>query len=82
MFVVGMELDLKVLKNRANDAVVVSHASIIVPFALGMVLAYFIYESFAPEGVQFASFGLFSGDSNEYHSVSGLGQNCPGKGDS
>jgi Kef-type K+ transport system membrane component KefB len=61
MFVVGMELDLKVLKNRANDAVVVSHASIVVPFALGMVLAYFIYESFAPEGVQFASFGLFLG---------------------
>ena len=61
MFVVGMELDLKVLKNRAKDAVVVSHASIIIPFALGMVLAYFIYESFAPEGVQFASFGLFLG---------------------
>ncbi len=61
MFVVGMELDLKVLKNRANDAVVVSHASIVVPFALGMVLAYFIYDSFAPEGVQFASFGLFLG---------------------
>lgn len=61
MFVVGMELDLKVLKNRANDAVVVSHASIVVPFALGMVLAYFIYDSFAPEGVQFSSFGLFLG---------------------
>lgn len=61
MFVVGMELDIKVLKNRANDAVVVSHASIVVPFALGMVLAYFIYDSFAPEGVQFSSFGLFLG---------------------
>lgn len=61
MFVVGMELDLKVLKNRANDAIVVSHASIVVPFALGLVLAYFIYDSFAPEGVQFSSFGLFLG---------------------
>jgi hypothetical protein len=29
MFVVGMELDLKVLKNKANEAVVISHASIV-----------------------------------------------------
>ncbi|NBX81461.1 MAG: cation/H(+) antiporter [Flavobacteriales bacterium] len=61
MFVIGMELDLKVLKNKAHDAVVISHASIIIPFALGMGLAYFIYQSFAPEGIQFLSFGLFLG---------------------
>jgi len=61
MFVVGMELDLTVLKNRAQDALVISHASIVFPFALGMGLAYFIYDSFAPEGVQFLSFGLFLG---------------------
>ncbi|HEX9602069.1 MAG TPA: cation:proton antiporter [Mariniflexile sp.] len=61
MFVIGMELDLKVLKNKAQDAVVISHASIIIPFTLGMGLAYFIYESFAPKGVQFLSFGLFMG---------------------
>ena len=61
MFMVGMELDLKTLKNKAHDAVVISHASIIIPFALGMGLAYFIYKSFAPQGVQFLSFGLFIG---------------------
>ncbi len=61
MFVIGMELDLKVLKNKAHDAVVISHASIIIPFALGMGLAYYIYQSFAPEGVQFISFALFLG---------------------
>ena len=61
MFIVGMELDLKVLKNKAHDAVVISHASIIFPFALGMGLAYILYESFAPEGIQFLSFGLFMG---------------------
>jgi Kef-type K+ transport system membrane component KefB len=61
MFVIGMELDLKVLKNKAHEAVVISHASIIIPFALGIGLAYFIYTSFAPEGVQFLSFGLFLG---------------------
>jgi Kef-type K+ transport system membrane component KefB len=61
MFVVGMELDLKVLKNQAKEAVVISHASIIIPFALGLGLAYFIYGNFAPASIQFSSFGLFIG---------------------
>jgi Kef-type K+ transport system membrane component KefB len=61
MFVIGMELDLKVLKNKAHDAVVISHASIVIPFALGLTLAYFIYHTFAPIGVEFSSFGLFMG---------------------
>jgi Kef-type K+ transport system membrane component KefB len=61
MFTIGMELDLKMLKNKAKDVVIISHASIIVPFALGMGLAYFIYQSFAPQGIQFSSFSLFLG---------------------
>ena len=61
MFIVGMEIDLKVLRNKAHEAVVISHASIIIPFALGMGLAFFTYQSFAPEGIQFLSFALFMG---------------------
>jgi len=61
MFVVGMELDLKVLRNKARDAVVISHASMIFPFALGVTLAYFIYTQFAPANVKFLSFSLFIG---------------------
>ncbi|MDO9040052.1 MAG: cation:proton antiporter, partial [Bacteroidota bacterium] len=61
MFMVGMELDLKALKSKAHDAIVISHASIIFPFALGIGLAYFIYQTFAPSGVEFLSFGLFLG---------------------
>jgi Kef-type K+ transport system membrane component KefB len=61
MYVVGMELDLSVLKTKAKDAVIISHASIIIPFTLGITLAYFIYEQFAPQGVDFSSFGLFMG---------------------
>src|ERR1035437_5448923 len=38
MFMVGMELDLKTLKNKAFDAFIISQTSIIVPFALGMGL--------------------------------------------
>jgi len=61
MFVIGMELDVKVLKNRAKEAIVISHASIIIPFSLGIGLAYFVYNRFAPEGVTFLSFCLFMG---------------------
>ena len=61
MYVIGMELDLKMLKNRANDAVVISHASIIFPFTLGVGLAYFVYYRFAPDNVHFLSFALFMG---------------------
>lgn len=61
MFVIGMELDLKVLQNKAHDAIVISHASIIFPFALGVTLAYFIYTNFAPIGIAFSSFALFIG---------------------
>jgi Kef-type K+ transport system membrane component KefB len=61
MFVIGMELDIKVLKNKASEAVVISHASIVIPFALGIGLSYFVFNRFAPEGVQFLSFSLFMG---------------------
>ncbi|SMP23661.1 cation:proton antiporter [Chryseobacterium profundimaris] len=59
MYIVGMELDLSVLRKKAHDAVVISHASIIIPFALGVGLSYFIYQEFAPDGIQFTSFALF-----------------------
>ncbi len=59
MFIVGMELDFKTLENRAKDAIIISQMSIVIPFALGLALAYFIYQSFAPHGISFLSFGLF-----------------------
>ncbi len=61
MFVVGMELDLKTVKNKANDAVIISHASIIFPFSLGVTLAWFIYPEFGPENIPFIAFALFCG---------------------
>ncbi len=61
MFVVGMELDLKTVKNKANDAVVISHASIIFPFTLGVGLAWFIYPEFGPQNIPFIAFALFCG---------------------
>jgi len=61
MFIIGMELDLKILKNKAQDAVIISHASIVIPFSLGVGFAYFTYRTFAPPDIPFSSFGLFMG---------------------
>ena len=61
MFIVGMELDVESLKNKAKDAVVISHASILFPYILGMGLAYFLYLEFAPPDISFFSFALFMG---------------------
>jgi Kef-type K+ transport system membrane component KefB len=61
MFIVGMELDLKTLQKKAHEAVIISHASIIFPFALGMGLAYILYQSYAPDTINFLSFSLFIG---------------------
>ncbi len=61
MFVIGMELEPGLLRNRADSAVVISHVSIIFPFALGMGIALVLYRPFAPEFVPFLSFALFMG---------------------
>jgi Kef-type K+ transport system membrane component KefB len=61
MFIVGMELDLKTLQKKAHEAIIISHASIIFPFALGMGLAYIIYQTYAPDNINFLSFSLFIG---------------------
>ena len=61
MFIIGMELDLKMIMKQAYGAVIMSHAGIIIPFTLGMGIAYFIYAEFAPAGISFLSFGLFMG---------------------
>ena len=61
MFVIGMELDASLLRKQAYEAVIISHASIVIPYALGLVLACFLYPSFAPPHVSFLSFSLFMG---------------------
>lgn len=61
MFVIGMELDFKVLKTKTTDALVISHIGIIVPYTLGFGLSFFIYKEFAPPTVDFISFALFMG---------------------
>lgn len=61
MFVVGIELDLQRLRRRAQASVLVSHASIVVPFFLGVALALAIYRRYAPAAISFTAFALFMG---------------------
>lgn len=61
MFIIGMELDVGLLKKKAESAVIISHASIIIPYALGVTLAYFLYTRFAPQQTTFLAFSLFLG---------------------
>jgi len=61
LFVVGMELDVSHLRKKAETAVVVSHASIVVPYLLGAILALLVYSQFAQPGISFTPFALFMG---------------------
>lgn len=61
MFTIGMELDLSLLKNRMGVTFVISHISILFPYLLGMILAFFLYQDFAAGHTDFLSFALFIG---------------------
>jgi len=61
MFVVGMELDLGHIRQNAHTAVVVSQASIIFPYFLGVLTAVWLYPSYAGSGATFVAFALFMG---------------------
>src|SRR5207344_1594071 len=59
--IIGMELDLNIIRKQAKEAIIISHASILIPYTLGMALALFMYQTYAPAGISFLSFSLFMG---------------------
>ncbi len=61
MFLVGIELDPALLRQRGHSTVAVSHASIIAPFLLGSLLALLLYPRFSSSDVPFTNFSLFLG---------------------
>lgn len=62
MFLIGLELDPKLLKGRGHASVVISHSSIVVPFGLGAVAgALWLYRTLSDPSVPFSSFVLFMG---------------------
>src|SRR5215510_7837743 len=61
MFIVGMELNVRYVREKGSAAVMISHASIIVPFLLGTALSLFLYRELASPGTSFTAFALFIG---------------------
>lgn len=61
MFVVGMELDVTLLRKQARTAVLVSQASILFPYLLGVFASLFLFTSFAGPKTTFPTFALFVG---------------------
>lgn len=59
MFLVGLALDLRLLRGHSRTAVAVSRMSIALPLVLGSALALAMYETFAPAGVDRLPFVLF-----------------------
>lgn len=61
MFLVGLELDPQLLKDRTKASVAISHTSIVVPFALGAGLSWWLHDSYAPPHVPLLPFLSFFG---------------------
>jgi len=61
MFLVGVELEPELLRKRGRAAIAISHASIVVPFSLGAVLALVLYPRLGTSDVPFTPFALFLG---------------------
>jgi Kef-type K+ transport system membrane component KefB/nucleotide-binding universal stress UspA family protein len=59
MFLIGLELDPKLLRGRGHTSVVISHSSILVPSLLGLLLGLYLHRRLAPAGVPYSSFVLF-----------------------
>jgi Kef-type K+ transport system membrane component KefB len=59
MFLVGLELDIRMLKQKAGTAMVISASGIAVPLLLGSIFADIVYAQTAPPGVSAFVFGAF-----------------------
>lgn len=61
MFLIGLELDPKLLRGHGHAALVTSHVSIVAPFFLGAALALYLYPRLSDASVSFTGFALFMG---------------------
>ena len=61
MFIVGLELNVGLLRKRAHATIAISHVSIIAPFLLGSLLAISLYPRLSSSDIPFTNFALFVG---------------------
>jgi Kef-type K+ transport system membrane component KefB/nucleotide-binding universal stress UspA family protein len=60
MFLIGLELDFSQLKGRVSQTAAISNAGVVLPMAVGLLVAVPVYELVAPD-VKFLGFALFMG---------------------
>jgi Kef-type K+ transport system membrane component KefB len=61
MFIVGMDLDINIIRNKVKDAVIISQSGVVFPFLMGIGLSLYLFSNFAPANISFLSFTLFIG---------------------
>jgi Kef-type K+ transport system membrane component KefB len=61
MFLVGLELDPAHFEQRKTSVLLISHVSIVLPVALGTLMAYAMYPHLSSPSAPFMHFGLFMG---------------------
>ena len=61
MFVIGLEVDFSVIKDKLHETLVISHAGIVVPFFLGVLAAIGVYQEYGSRQADFLPFALFIG---------------------
>jgi len=59
MFVIGLEVNPRLLRDRGHTALLISHTSITIPAFLGMLLAFYLYPRLSNDNVRFTHFALF-----------------------
>src|SRR4051794_22560285 len=63
MFLIGLELDVRLIRGRGRMAATVSQVSIIVPFLLGSLVALALFPTLGSATGKFTPFALFMGAS-------------------
>jgi Kef-type K+ transport system membrane component KefB/nucleotide-binding universal stress UspA family protein len=61
MFLVGLELDPRLLRSQTRNSLAISTASMAIPFLLGVALAAAIHQRYAEPTTRLSSFALFMG---------------------
>jgi Kef-type K+ transport system membrane component KefB len=63
LFIIGLELDPRLLRNRGTAAVVISHVSMVVPFLLGVAVTLMLYRILFNDTppMRFSAVALFMG---------------------
>jgi K+:H+ antiporter len=61
LFLIGLEIDVRVIKGNAKSSLSISAVGMILPFGLGVGLAVALYNQFTDHSVNFGHFLLFVG---------------------